>query len=153
MKPQLPSHDEVRGGCRWLTYTTVENHLPEITKISQVEKFYTNISLVIMDIVLNTSSSLQINAFSYLNIHFCIIVPATGLLRLHVVSLLHLQSLLKLLSTNKDFFLNRNKIQPCSEQSLPRFLVLHFGSDTHCCHTYTPCSMNLMFTETLWRGH
>lgn len=105
MKPQLPSHHEVRGSCRWLTYTTVENHLPEITRIFQVEKFYTNISLVIMDIVLNTSSSLQINAFSYLNIHFCIIMAATGLLRLHAVSLLHLQSLLKTLSTNKDFFL------------------------------------------------
>lgn len=105
MKPQLPSHHKVRGGCRWLIYTMVEHHFPEITGIFQVEKFPTNIGLVITDVVLNTSSSLQINAFSYLNIHFCSIMPATHLLRLCTVSLLHLQSLLKMLSTNKDFSL------------------------------------------------
>lgn len=77
--------------------------LYELTGILQVEKFYTNISLMIMDVVLNTSSSLQISSFSYLNIDFRSIMSVTALLRLHTGSLLNLQPLVIMLSTNKSF--------------------------------------------------
>lgn len=105
MKHQLPSCHKVGGGCRWLTYTAVGSGLSELTGIFQVEKFYTNISLLIMDIVLNRPSSLQISAFSYLNIRFCSIMSATALLRLHAGFLLILQSLVIMLSRNQSFSL------------------------------------------------
>lgn len=105
MKPQLPSRHEVRGSGRWLTHTAVRPDASELTAIFHVEKFYTNFSLVIMDVFLNTSSSSQISVFSYLNIHFCSIMSATALLRLHTGSLLDLQSLVIMLNTNQSFSL------------------------------------------------
>lgn len=89
VKRQVRSHHEVRGGCRWLTQTAVGCDLSELTGIFHVEKFYANISLVIMDVLLNTSSSSQISATSYLNIYFRSILSATALLRLHTGSLLN----------------------------------------------------------------
>lgn len=89
------------------------------------------------------------SAFSYLNTHFRSLVPAAALLTLHTASLL---SLFKAQYKSK-LFLNRNKTQPCLEMLLPRYLVPPFGSDTPCCHTYTPCSTSLTFMEARWCGH
>lgn len=43
----------------------VEPDLSELTGIFQVENFYANISLLIVDVVLNTPSSLQIIFFLF----------------------------------------------------------------------------------------
>ena len=153
VKAQLPSHHKARGGGRGVTCTVLGPGLSELIGIFQVGKIYANTNLVITGVVLNTSFSLQIGAFSYVNTHFCSIMSVTAFLRLHMGSLFNLQSLVIMLSTNQKLFLNRNKTQQCSEKSLPRYLAPPFGSDTHCCHTYTPCSLSLMFMEARWCGH
>lgn len=97
MEPQLPSPHKVRGGWRGLTYIVVGPDLFELTGILLISGFYTNISLGLMDVVLNISCSLQMSAFSYLNTHFHSIVPVTALLTFSA-------EFVSMLSTNLSFF-------------------------------------------------
>jgi len=71
----------------------------------EVEKCYTYISLLIMDLVLTTASSLQISTSSYLNIHVRRIMSATAFFRSHAGSLSNLQFLVIMLSTKQSFSL------------------------------------------------
>lgn len=151
MEPQLSSPQKVWGGWRGLTYIVVGPDLFELTGIFSSSEFYTNFSLGIMDVVLNIPCSLQMSAFSYLNTHFCSILPTTALLTLHTASLLCWVCCKA--QYKSKLFLNRNKTQPCLEMLLPRYLVPLFGSDTPCCHTCTPCSTSLTFTGAPWCGH